>query len=99
AISQMRLGQDNLEAIEGLYKRGGTTEAVVRQARRSVEQDQIAVARAELTLRTWQLPEDEIEDVKREAERVIARKGERDKEKEKDWARVDLKARDRKSVV
>jgi membrane fusion protein, heavy metal efflux system len=92
ATSQLRLDQENLEAIEELYKRGATTEPVVRQARRSVEQDQIAVARAERTLRTWQLPEEEIEDVKKEAERVIARNGQRDKEKEKGWARVDLKA-------
>jgi cobalt-zinc-cadmium efflux system membrane fusion protein len=92
AISQLRLDEGYLEMIEALYKRGATTEVVVRQARRNVEQDQIAVARAERTLRTWQLPEEEIEDVKKEAEQVIARKGQRDKEKEKSWARVDLKA-------
>jgi cobalt-zinc-cadmium efflux system membrane fusion protein len=92
AISQLHVDQESLDAIEDLYKRGATTEPVVRQARRSVEQDQIAVSRAERTLRTWQLPEEEIEEVKKEADRVIARKGLRDKEKEKDWPRVDLKA-------
>jgi membrane fusion protein, heavy metal efflux system len=93
AVSQLRLDQENLEGIEDLYKRGATTEVVVRQARRNVEQDRIAVARAERTLRTWRLAEEEIEDVRSEAEKVIARKGERDREKEKSWARVDLKSR------
>jgi cobalt-zinc-cadmium efflux system membrane fusion protein len=90
AISQLRLDEDNLVGIEDLYKRGATTEVVVRQARRNVEQDQIAVSKAERTLRTWRLPDEEIDEVKREAERVIARKGQRDKDKEAGWARVDL---------
>jgi cobalt-zinc-cadmium efflux system membrane fusion protein len=90
AISQLRLDEENLVGIEDLYKRGATTEVVVRQARRNVEQDQIAVSKAERTLRAWRLADDEIEEVKREAERVTARKGQRDKEKEAGWARVDL---------
>src|SRR5260370_5926393 len=92
AISQLRLDQDNLEAIEDLYKKGASTEVVVRQARRNVEQDRIAVSKAERTLRTWQLPEDEIQDVMAEAERVIARRGERDKEKESSSAPLEPKS-------
>ncbi len=92
-ISQLRLDQENLEGIEALWKRGGTTEVVVRQARRNVEQDRIAIAKVERTLTTWQVSDEEIDEVRKEADKVIARGGERDKEKEKRWARVDLLSR------
>ena len=51
-----------------------------------------AVARAERTLRVWRLSESEIEPVKQEAERIRARKGQRDPEQEKTWARVEVRA-------
>src|SRR5262249_40922046 len=40
----------------------------------------------------WRLPEEEIQAVKDEARRVIARKGKHDPNKEKDWARVEVRA-------
>jgi cobalt-zinc-cadmium efflux system membrane fusion protein len=92
ALSQLRLDRDQLEKLEALYQRGGTSEANVRQARRAVEGDLNAVARAKRTLRVWRLSEEEIEEVEKEAERILERKGARDAEKEKTWARVEVKA-------
>jgi cobalt-zinc-cadmium efflux system membrane fusion protein len=92
ALSQLSLDQETLTRMEQLYREGNTSEAVVRQARRNVSADLIAVARAERTLRVWRLPEEEIRAVKEEAKRVIARKGQHDPDKEKDWARVEVRA-------
>ncbi|HZY90400.1 MAG TPA: response regulator, partial [Gemmataceae bacterium] len=92
AIAQLRLDQETLDKLEELYREGNTSEAVVRQARRNVAGDHNAVNVAERTLRVWQLPEGEIQEVRDEAERVIARKGVHDKAKERDWARVEVRA-------
>jgi membrane fusion protein, heavy metal efflux system len=92
ALSQLRLDQETLTRLEELGKSGATSEANIRQARRNYEADLTAVARAERTLRVWRLPEAEIDAVKEEAERIRQRKGQRDKDKERDWARVEVRA-------
>jgi cobalt-zinc-cadmium efflux system membrane fusion protein len=92
AIAQLRLDEETLQKLEELYREGNTSEAVIRQARRNVAGDRTAVNRAERTLRVWQLPEKEIQEVKDEAERVIARQGAHDQAKERDWARVEVRA-------
>jgi cobalt-zinc-cadmium efflux system membrane fusion protein len=92
ALSQLSIDQETLTRLEELYREGNTSEAVVRQARRNVSAGLNGVARAERTLRVWRLPEAEIQAVKDEAKRVIARKGQHDRDKEKDWARVEVRA-------
>jgi cobalt-zinc-cadmium efflux system membrane fusion protein len=92
SLSQLRLDQETLARLEELGKSGATSEANIRQARRNYEADLTAVARAERTLRVWRLPEAEIDAVKDEAERIRQRKGQRDKDKERDWARVEVRA-------
>jgi membrane fusion protein, heavy metal efflux system len=92
ALSQLRLDQETLTRLEELGKSGATSEANIRQVRRNYEADLTAVARAERTLRVWRLPETEIDAVKDEAERIRQRKGQRDKDKERDWARVEVRA-------
>ncbi len=92
ALSQLRLDREQLEKLEEGYRRQAIPEASVRQARRNVESDVNAVARAERTLRVWRLSDAEIEEVKTEAERIIQRQGKRDQEKEKQWARVEVRA-------
>src|SRR5437763_892079 len=71
ALSQLRLDEENRER----YLAAGTAipEATVRQARRSVETDRIAIATAERTLRSWRLTEEEVDAVKAEAERIRQR--------------------------
>jgi cobalt-zinc-cadmium efflux system membrane fusion protein len=92
ALSQLRLDQETLTRLEELFRSGATSEANIRQAGRNYEADLTAVARAERTLRVWRLPEAEIDAVKDEAERIRQRKGLRDKDKERDWARVEVRA-------
>jgi cobalt-zinc-cadmium efflux system membrane fusion protein len=92
AIAQLRLDEESLKLQEALYTEGNTSEASVRQLRRSVAGDLTAVNRAERTLRTWRLTEQEIQEVKDEAERFIRRQRVHDKAKERDWARVEVRA-------
>lgn len=92
AISRLRLDQETLQRLEAGYQKGAIPERSVREAERNVESDQIALARAERTLRSWRLSEAEIEAIKAEGERLRLRKAQRDPEREKDWARVDVRA-------
>jgi cobalt-zinc-cadmium efflux system membrane fusion protein len=81
-----------LESLEELFKDGHTPAATVRTQRATVASDRNALGRVELTLRTWRVPEDEIQAVKDEAKQVFQRKGQRDLKKETEWARVEVRA-------
>jgi len=89
AMVQLHLDQDTLKKLEAL---DSSPEAVIRQARRNVSAGINAVNKAKRTLMTWRLPDDEIRAIEDEAKKIIERKGKRDPEHEKDWARVDIKA-------
>jgi len=88
AVSKLKLDREVLERLRTLFKEGGTSERGVREAERAVESDQIAVARAERTLRSWRLSEDEIAAVRGEAERLGRRAGAADDS----WARVEVRS-------
>jgi cobalt-zinc-cadmium efflux system membrane fusion protein len=93
ALSQRHLDQSLLEKLEDLWGRGLTTEAAYRQQERNVQMDTNAADRALRTLMIWKVPEEEIEAVREEARNVIARKSMRhDPEKEKNWARSEVRA-------
>jgi membrane fusion protein, heavy metal efflux system len=92
ALSQLRIDEDSLAKLEKLYEQGGTPEATVRQWRRNVESDRNAVNRYERTLRVWRLTDKEIKEIYDEADRILERGGKHDKDKEKSWARVEVRA-------
>ena len=69
-----------------MYARGFTTEAAVRQGRRNVDADTIAVTRSERTLRVWRLTDEDIQAVKALAE------GKRGQAREKGLGRVEIRA-------
>jgi cobalt-zinc-cadmium efflux system membrane fusion protein len=92
ALSQLRTDQETLDRYEKLYKEGAIPEGQLRQQRRAVESGLNAVSRAERTLRVWRVPEDEIQAVRDEAEKIRQRGGKRDPEKERNWARVEVRA-------
>src|SRR5262249_52738913 len=89
ALSQLRLDRDNLKNQEDLERKGIVPDRNVREARRAVQADVIAVRTAENTLRSWQLTAAEIETIKAEADKLNA-PGDRDPEKERAWARVEV---------
>jgi cobalt-zinc-cadmium efflux system membrane fusion protein len=86
ALMQLQRDQERLGWLERMYKKGYVTEAAVRQGRRDVTGDTTAVARVERTLHAWRVAEDDVKAIKDAAE------GKRDPAREKDWARVELRA-------
>jgi cobalt-zinc-cadmium efflux system membrane fusion protein len=92
ALVQLRLDEQRLKDRIELWKNGNLPEDTLNQTRRDVISDRNAVDRAERTLRTWNVPEREIEVVRQEAEQAALRQGKRDKEKERLWARSELLA-------
>jgi cobalt-zinc-cadmium efflux system membrane fusion protein len=90
ALVQLRLDEKRLKARQELYDKGSLPQDTLLQTRRDVVSDRNAKERAERTLRTWNVPEAEIQAVYDEAELASAREGKRDKEKERLWARSEL---------
>jgi cobalt-zinc-cadmium efflux system membrane fusion protein len=92
ALVQLRLDEKRLKAREELFAKGSLPEDTLNQTRRDVISDRNAKERAERTLRTWNIPEREIQAVYDEAELAAGREGKRDREKERLWARSELTA-------
>ncbi|MBV9125880.1 MAG: efflux RND transporter periplasmic adaptor subunit, partial [Planctomycetes bacterium] len=90
AIVQLRLDEAILKRSEA--GAASVPEVFLLNARRNVEGDQNAITRAVNTLKTWDIPEADIQAARDEAEQISKRNGERDKNKEDQWARVELKA-------
>jgi cobalt-zinc-cadmium efflux system membrane fusion protein len=90
ALVQLWLDEERLKNRIELWKAGNLPEDTLNQTRRDVVTDRSGVDRAERTLRTWNIPEREIQAVREEAEEAFRRQGKRDKEKEKLWARSEL---------
>ncbi|GIW85833.1 MAG: hypothetical protein KatS3mg108_0157 [Isosphaeraceae bacterium] len=92
ALSRLRLERETLARLEALYQNDATPERNVREARRDVEAAEIAVARAERTLRAIRLSEEEIAAIRAEAELLGRDRGSRESQLERDWARVELRS-------
>src|SRR5262249_47233783 len=92
ALVRLHLDQKNLKHIEELVQQGVTPDVNLRQQQALVAAGRNAAARAELTLRTWQLPKEEIDEVKQEAERVQRPGERRDLARETEWAKVEVRA-------
>jgi cobalt-zinc-cadmium efflux system membrane fusion protein len=99
ALVQLKLDRQILERSEKAYMTGALPEIALLNARRSVEGDHNAIARAENTLRTWDVPETDIDAVRKEAEAISKRGGKRDRTKDDQWARVELRAPSDGTVV
>lgn len=90
AISQQRIHEENLKQMEKFS--ASLPERSIREAQLAVESDIVAVERARRTLRSWQLTSEEIQAIEDEADRLRLRKGKRDPNQDKDWARVEVRA-------
>jgi cobalt-zinc-cadmium efflux system membrane fusion protein len=92
AIAQSRLEEMKNARMKDLREQGAIAEAVFMESQRALQLAQNALARAERTLRTWQITEEEIKSLKDEAERIAKQGGKRDPKKEAAWARVEVRA-------
>jgi cobalt-zinc-cadmium efflux system membrane fusion protein len=95
ALIQLRLDEEILAKAEKAAD--SVPEIFILNARRTVEADRGAVARAEKTLKVWGIPEKEIAAVRRQAREAGERKGkpeaaEARKAREDLWGRVTLRA-------
>jgi cobalt-zinc-cadmium efflux system membrane fusion protein len=90
AIYQLKLDEEILKRAES--KAESVPEVFLLNARRNVQGDRNAIERAVSTLKTWGISDEDIQVVRDEAENVKKRDGKRDKSKDAQWARVEIKA-------
>ena len=80
-----------LDRLKDLAERGAVSEKDLRDAERQVQTGEIAVRKAELTLRSWGLSDQDIGNVEAEADRLREHKGET-RQHDEEWARVKIEA-------
>ena len=91
AICSLRLSQDTLDRQKKLFEEGAIALAALRVAERQVQSDSLAVMTAERTLRMWKLTNEEIKEIKDEANIIHDQNKTRDIVKEVErWARVSV---------
>ncbi len=92
ALSQLRLDEEVLKRAE--VHSAAVPEVFLLNAKRNVQADINAVSRAENTLKTWEISEEEIQAVRDEVKNIASEVDRRNKGKErlKQWARVELRA-------
>jgi cobalt-zinc-cadmium efflux system membrane fusion protein len=97
-LVQLKLDEEILERAESPEARGAVPEVLRLTFSRAVSADRSAITKAENTLRTWQIPPEDIEAVRKEAARfsLDAAKARKSKDKEKDNERreEEKKAKD-----
>ena len=96
ALAQLRLDEDMLKRAEA--RSAAVPEVFLLTARRNVQGDINAVNRAENMLKTWAISEEDIQAVRDEVKNLKLTDGgekpAKDKDRLKQWARVELKAAD-----
>ena len=90
ALSKSSLDKTLLNRLEAVPK-GTVPEPRLKEARRNYEADLISVAKAERTLRSWRLSEDEIQEIHREAERILNREA-TDPKEGRSWAEAEVRS-------
>jgi cobalt-zinc-cadmium efflux system membrane fusion protein len=93
ALSQLHLDKQTFDRLTESSKDGAIPERTVREARRRVETDDIAVSRCLRTLQSWRVPKEEIDAVQAEAERYYS--GKKDSRETRaelvhQWARLEI---------
>lgn len=91
ALSQKNLDERTVARQEKLAREGAFPFAQLEESRRRLAQSRSAVAKAELTLRAWRLAEQDLAEVYAEESR-IQQEGVRDRSKAISWARVEVRA-------
>jgi membrane fusion protein, heavy metal efflux system len=90
AISKTAIDKTLLSKLEKVEK-GVVPERTIQDARRNYEADLIAVAKAERTLRSWRLTEDELEEIRQEAARIHNREI-NDPAADRTWAETEVRS-------
>ncbi|HEX3727761.1 MAG TPA: efflux RND transporter periplasmic adaptor subunit, partial [Pirellulales bacterium] len=91
ALSKLSIDYSMLQRYRAVAK-GTVPERTIHEADRLYEGDLVAVDRAERTLRSWRLTEDEIAAVHREARDIQQQAGNQDKNLGKSWAETEVRS-------
>jgi cobalt-zinc-cadmium efflux system membrane fusion protein len=91
AICAHKLSKDNYERLLKLWEEGVASVSALKAAERQLQGDSGAMVTAERSLRMWRLTEDEIKDVRAEANIIMDQKKVRDSKLEARWAWVELR--------
>jgi cobalt-zinc-cadmium efflux system membrane fusion protein len=94
ALVALKLDEEVLKKSQEANAKGALPDIAVTTARRAVEGDLSNIGRAVNTMRTWNIPEEDIQAARDEAAKISERQGKRDPEKEKLWPRAELRAPD-----
>jgi cobalt-zinc-cadmium efflux system membrane fusion protein len=90
AVSKLKLHREVRDKLRKLLSEGATNERGVREAEQQVESDLIAVAKAEQTLRAWQLTDAQLDAIRAVADKVVHSADGRVNDPA--WARVEVRA-------
>ncbi len=92
ALCKLRADEVFLSRARELYEGGAGPERSVLEAERNAQASRVAVERAERTLRSWRLTEEEIAAVRAEADRVASAGGKLRPAEANQWARAEVRA-------
>jgi cobalt-zinc-cadmium efflux system membrane fusion protein len=92
ALSHLWLDEETLNKFLELTESGAIPERNVREIRRQVEADRIAVALVERTMEAWRLTPEEIQAVREEAKRLHGDQAGKRHAQVADWARIEVRA-------
>jgi len=94
AVSKMKTDEETLKRLKTLQEEGASSDRSTRDAQRAVDSDRIAIERAERTLRSWRLTEEEIKSVCQEANlnKANLNKNGKGADPQQDWARVEVRS-------
>ncbi len=105
AMLALNLDEQILAGSQRAYDKGALPLLDLQAAKKAVDGDHNAIDRAEQTLRAWEIPEADIDAVRKEAEKILAAGGKRDRDPEHlreqlhRWAKVELRAPEDGTIV
>jgi cobalt-zinc-cadmium efflux system membrane fusion protein len=93
AFSRLRTDEKTLAQLKHLYEKdGGTSERSVRDAEQTVKSDKVALEKAERTLRSWELSDEQIVALRAEAETLLRPDAKDPRKDFSEWAKVEIRA-------
>jgi cobalt-zinc-cadmium efflux system membrane fusion protein len=91
AICALRLSQDTLDRHSKLFQEGAASVATLKADERQVQGDSNTKLTAERSLKMWKMTDEEIKAIVDEANVIADQKKTRSADKEKNWARVEIR--------
>jgi cobalt-zinc-cadmium efflux system membrane fusion protein len=92
ALSQLRVDEDSLARISKAAAEGSVPVRILHDTERKVESDRIAISRAVRTLQSWRISQEEIDQVRAEADRLAREKTANREEMVAQWAKLEVLA-------